>query len=85
MQAAKRLVITIVTFPFPFPHFQFVVSHFPTSTFSVTHEAAGSYQASDRFVEQKMIVFDSMKRLIRTFDASASQVLLEEDDLITCR
>ena len=82
---AKRSIITIVTFPFSFPQFQFLGSHFPVSTFSATHEAAGSYQASDRFAEQKMIVFDSMKRLIRMFYTSALQIFLEEDDLIAYR
>ena len=46
--------------------------------------AASSYQASDQFAEQKMIFFDSMKRLIRMFNTSASQILLEEVDLIAC-
>ena len=53
--------------------------------FVLHHEPASSYQASDRFAEQKTVVFDSMKQLIKMFDTSASQILLEEVDLIMYR
>ena len=51
----------------------------------VLYCAMSQLLASDQFVEQKTSTFDSMKRLITTFDTSASQILLEEVDLIAYR
>ena len=59
--------------------------HVISLCFVLCHDPASRYQASDRFAEQKTVVFESIKRLTRTIDTSASQILLEEVDLIAYR
>ncbi len=36
-------------------------------------------------INLQTITFDDIKRIVRTFNISASQILLEKIDLITCR